>query len=366
MHTLQKIGKFEAISIIIIITINQIILNLPNTIIMSTGSSAWINVIYISIIAIAFCLLICKLFKPFPTNDIIDISEYLGGKILKTIIGILFIVFFIFIAGILVRYLSNSLKLIYFERAPLVFLLLLFFAPIAVGVKLGIKSISQVNLIFMPIILFSVLIIIFSTVKDFIPQRIYPIMGFGINKTFLTGLNNIFAFSGFAYIYFLAPILKHPKEFKKIALVSIIISAIYIFLSVVCLLMIFPFIPFSEEMLSVYLLTRMIEFGRFFQRIDAIFIFIWILSTLSFLTITSGLVTLLFKKITHIKNHKEMIYSVLSLIFSIALIIKNIANIKLVQNTVFKFIIIIFIFIISPLILIFANLKLKRRKSIEN
>ena len=54
MSTSQKIGTIEAIALIVIIIINQIILNLPNTIITSTGSSSWLNVIYITIIAIIF------------------------------------------------------------------------------------------------------------------------------------------------------------------------------------------------------------------------------------------------------------------------------------------------------------------------
>lgn len=366
MDSMQKIGKLEAASLIIMITINQIILNLPNTIIMNTGSSAWINVIYISIIAIIFCLLICKLFKPFPSDDILDVSEYLGGKLLKTIIGILYILFFIFIAAILLRYLAGSLKLVYFEKTPIVFLLLLFLAPVVISGKLGIKAISEVNLILMPALLISLLIILFSTAKNFIPENIYPIMGFGIDKTFLVGLSNIFAFSGFAYLYFLIPILKNPEDFRKIAISSTIISAIYLFLSVICLLMIFPYISFTDEILSVYLLTRMIEFGRFFQRVDAIFIFVWILSILSFLTFSSYLITNIFKKLTGIKYHKEMIYSVASLIFSISLIAKNIANIKFLQNVIFKYLIIILVFIITPIILILANLKLKRRNYHEN
>lgn len=366
MDSIQKIGKIEAASIIIMITINQIILNLPNTIIINTGSSAWINVIYISIIAIIFCFLMCKLFKPFPADDVIDISEYLGGKLLKNIMGILYILFFILTSGILLIYFANSLKLIYFENTPIVFLLLLFLAPVAIAGKLGIKSVSQVNLIITPVLLLSMLIILFSTAKNFVAERIYPIMGFGIDRTFIVGLSNIFAFSGFAYIYFLIPILNHPEEFKKIAVTSIIVSAIYLFLSVICLLMIFPFIPFSDELSSVYLLTRLIEFGTFFQRIDAIFIFIWILSTLSFLTFTSDLITNIFRKLTGTRNNTEMIYSVTAIIFSVALIFRNITNTNFLQNSILRYIVIILIFIITPIILILANLKLKRRTFHEN
>lgn len=365
MDTLQKIGKFEAAALIIMIAINQIILNLPNTLIVSTGSSAWINVIYISIIAIIFCILICKLFKPFASNDILDISNYLGGKILKNIIGVLYIAFFFLIAAVFLRYLATSLKLIYFQDSPITFLLILFLLAVTIAGKMGLKAVSEINLMFMPVLLFSLLIILFSTAKDFVPERIYPILGFGADKTFIYGISNIFAFSGFAYIYFLIPVLNHPEDFKKIAISSIIISAIYLFLSVICLLMTFPFITFTDELLSVYLLTRMIEFGSFFQRIDAIFIFIWILSILSFLTFTSKFIAIIFKKLTGIKRHREMIYSIAAILFGISLIFENVSNIKFLQNIIFKYIVIGLIFIITPIILILANLKFKRRISNE-
>lgn len=362
MNSLQKIGKIEAIALLVMITINQIIFNLPNTIISSTGSSAWLNVIVISIVAILFCLLICKLFKQFPTQDIVDISEYLGGKPLKTTIGILYILFFTFIAGVFLRYLASSLKLIYFEKSPIVFLLLLFLIPVVLTVRLGIKPLSQVNLIFTPIVLLSMLIILFSTAKDFVPERIFPILGFGADKTFLIGLNNIFTFSAFAYLYFLIPMLKDPKDFKKISIISTIISAIYLFLSVVCLLMMFPFISFSDEMLSVYLLTRLIEFGKFFQRVDAIFIFIWILSAFSFLSITTEFINRIFKKLTKIKNHTEITYSICAIIFSIALAFKDISDLKYIQNVLLKYIVILLVFVISVIVLILANLKHKKEK----
>lgn len=363
MNVLQKIGKLEAIALIIMISMNQIFLNLSNTIIVNVGSSAWINVIVISIVAILFCLLISKLFKPFPTQDIIDVSEYLGNKLLKTIIGILYILFFVFISSVILRYLTNSLKLIYFERSPLVFLLILFLIPVVFATRLGIKPISRVNLMFIPIVLISMIIILFSTLKDFVPQRIFPILGFGANETFLIGLNNIFTFSAFAYLYFLIPLLKKPEDFKKVAVSSIIISAIYIFLSVICLIMMFPFISFTDEMLSIYLLTRLIEFGKFFQRVDAIFVLIWILSAFSFLAITIEFINRILKKLAKLKTHKEMAYSISAIIFSLALAFGNLADMKHMQNVMLRYFVIILVFVISLIVLILANLKLKKEKS---
>ena len=43
----EKIGKFEAICLVLIIIVNEIVLNIPNLIIYSTASSAILNVIFI-------------------------------------------------------------------------------------------------------------------------------------------------------------------------------------------------------------------------------------------------------------------------------------------------------------------------------
>lgn len=366
MDSLQKIGKYEAMALIIMIAINQVFLNLSNNIISSTNASAWINVIYISIIAIIFCLLICKLFKPFGAKDIIDVSEFLGGKILKTIISIIYIAFFIFTAGIFLSYLVNTFKIIYFPKSPIIFLLLIFLIPIVIASKTGIKAISQINLMLLPLFIIIMFVLFFSTADNFVPERLFPILGFGADKTFITGLSNIFAFSSFAYLYFLIPILKEPKEFKKIAVTSTIVSAIYLFLSVICLLMLFPYITFTDELLSVYLLARIIEFGTFFQRVDAIFVFTCILSTLSVLTFTTSITANIFKKITSIKHSKQIIYSIATFIFGIAVIFKDVASLKFVEDIIWKYSVISIVFIISPILLIFANIKFKRRNKYEN
>ena len=46
-----KVDSKEAIFMMLIILINTVVLNVPNLIILSSGSSAIINVIYIGIIA---------------------------------------------------------------------------------------------------------------------------------------------------------------------------------------------------------------------------------------------------------------------------------------------------------------------------
>ena len=109
-----KIGNKEAIALLITITFNNLILSLTKSIIDHTSSSSLLNILYISIITIIFTCIICNLLNKFPTYDLIDISNYLGGKILKWIIGLLFIAYFIFFSGILLQIFSAFLQISYF------------------------------------------------------------------------------------------------------------------------------------------------------------------------------------------------------------------------------------------------------------
>ena len=89
---MEKINNREAIAMIISICINMAILVTSQIIIESCASSSILNTFYISIIAIAITFLICYLYKKFVGLSILDISEFLGGKPLKIIVGILFVI----------------------------------------------------------------------------------------------------------------------------------------------------------------------------------------------------------------------------------------------------------------------------------
>lgn len=266
MDKIEKIGTVEAICLIITVVVNQIIFNVPNIILLNTGSSSWINVIIISIIALTFTFIICKIFKKFPNQDIVDISYYLGGNFLKAIIGIAYILFFFILSVFFICYFANAIKLIYFNNTPLVILLILFIIPPFVINKYGFKSISSISLIFVPFILISIIILFFGSAEKFTIQHIFPILGFGVKETFFYGLTNIFAFSALGYIFFLNPFLKKSDDFKKVSLISIGISSVYLFLAIICLLLSFSFVALHDQMFSLYLLTRLLNFRFIFTK----------------------------------------------------------------------------------------------------
>ena len=361
MENTEKISSLEAIAFIVIVMINQVTLNIPSSILQTTGSSAWINVIYITIVAVMFCLLISRLYKPFSNYDIVDISEYLGGKFLKAVVGILYIIMFIGMSALILKYFSECLRLIYYPTTPILYILGYFVVATMLASMRGISGIIRNNLILLPFLLFSIIVIFASVAKSFVWQRAFPILGQGVNATFFSGLSNIFAFGGFANIYFLMPMLKDKKDFKTYSIVGIIISGLYLFLSVISLLLVFSYATTSRQMLAIYPLARLIEYGRFFQRIDGLFILFWILAAFSYISTNVVLAINIFQKITHVKNTKALAPCFSTLVLGFSLIIGSVADFIFFTDMLHKYYYLVLAFFITPAILILANVKWKRK-----
>lgn len=361
--TSAKLNTTEAVMLILTIVVTHTILSLPRNILTITKSATIINLIYISIIAFVIGYFICRLLKNFPSSDIIDISEFLGGKILKTIIGIIFIGYFIITSSVLLRNFCESLKIIYYPMTNIIFIMLLFVLALCVANRFDFYSTLKTNSLVLPFTLGSIFFLFFANINHFIPQRIFPIFGNGFFQTFGLGIINLASFGGIAHIYFLPPLLNEPSKLKKASLIGIFISAIYLILCVSTLLFMFSFFVDTNEITPLYNATRYIEFGNFFQRLESIFLLSWIAAFACYLSIVTKFSMLIFHKLTKIENPKELIDIFGLLIFAIAILPKNYAIYENFETNIYPTLVIGIVFIMSISILIFASiLKNKPRK----
>lgn len=356
----NKLTTREAISIICIISLCQLILNTPKIIINTCNTGSIINILYISLIALFVCIIISKLIKNFPSDDIIDISEKVGGNILKFIISIIFIIFFLLLILIALADFSYLLKCIYFQNAPLTFILLFFIIAALFANLTGFNSIQKTSTILLPIIIYSFLIIFLKSIPDMNLDDFTPILGYSYKSTFQTGLLNLFFFDFLILYLFIMPLLKRKNDIKKIIFTSFGINIISLIISILSLIAVFTAHINSSNINSLYFLTRSIKLSTFIEQVDAIYIFIWILSLFAYISILLFLITHILNKLFHFKDYKQTSYSILSILIGLSLIFTDLSEINFLEETLFKYFSIIITFGISLLILILGNLKQKR------
>lgn len=357
-----KIGNKEAIALLVTIAFNHIIMNITKSIVDLTASASLLNILYISIITIIFTSIICYFLNKFPTLDLIDISEYLGGKVLKWIIGLLFVGYFIFFAGVLLHLFSYCLEIIYFQLVKIIYIVALLVIAAVVACVMRHNAIYRSTLIIFPLLAVSTIFLFLADFRYLEFEKMYPIFGNGLYTTFVAGLSNMFAFQGLAYIYFLPPNLKEPKQIKKVAITSIVLSCIFLLISVAIILFMFNGFVETDELLPLYSAAKYVEFGSFVQKLDSTFVLIWIVGFVSYLSIALKFSSNILKKLTNIENENIFTFLLAIPLFLIGIWQRNYVVSMNFANTVYKYAFFILIIGISTLILLSATIKQKIRK----
>lgn len=354
----SKIGASEAIFIVLSVLAPFTVISLPRTLINETKSSSLLNIIFITVICLFLAYLIYILFKKFPGSDIIDVATFLGGSVFKNIIGIIFIMYFIGTSAILLRNFCESLKVVYYPFTDVMYLVLLFILATAITNSLGFNSTLKTITIIFPSILLSIALLFLGNLENFSFQKVFPILGDGFYNTFVAGLVNVGCFAGISYLYFIPPLLKDPSKFKKVSLLSVLFSGIFIFICLATLLFMFSIFVKTDETMPLFIVSRYIEFGSFFQRFESLFLLIWTMSFCGYLSIACKFSNHIFKRLFHINDSAPLIPIFVALIFSIALIPKNYATSYFLETSIYRYLSIGVIFL-GLFILILSNLKKK-------
>lgn len=359
-----RIGKAEAIALIVTIMINHAILNITKSILTGTNSSALLNTIYISLIALILSYIICICLNKFPTFDILDISNFLGGKVFKAIIGILFLVYFIFFSSILLKNFAICLQIIYYPNTNIFFIIMLFLIGSIFVCNLKYNALFRSNLLIIPFVIISVIILFIGNITNFNFENIFPILGYGLNETFFIGAGNIFAFQGLLHILFLPPRLKDITELKKITFISLLFSSFYLIISISIILFMFNSDVNSTLLMPLYSAVRYIEFGKFFQRLDSVFILTWIISFVSYLSIVINTCCNIVKKVTQVKSTRIITFLIAFAMLVVTFLAKNYAVSTFFADVVYKYAFFVILGISLAILLVgFVYKKSKNLKS---
>ena len=355
----KNITNFEAICFLVLLSIAGIVLSANKIIVQDCQSASILNSLFITFLSFVGVSILSILSKNFNGQNLLDISYFLGGKIVKNVVGIIFILYITFRISLFLRIISTTLQTVYYPMTHIIFIVALFCLTAAIICNLKSESLFKANVFITCIIFIAMVLIFIGNTKNYHYENIYPILGNGIKATFFSGASNIFAICTIAYLFFLPSKLKNPEQFSKIAFISVGLSGLFLILCTANTLFLFSDTLTNSEIFPLYLSVRYIEFGTFFQRLDSIFLFLCVIGFISLLCFNTYILTSIIKDITEVSDDKPLILPSLFTIFDLSLIIRKHSTIRLFDNNIAKILYIITAFILPFSILILANIKKK-------
>ena len=326
MHNKIIFGKWEATWLVTNMITTKILLNFARAMEETAGTAAWILSIYLFILANIGFFFISKLFKRFPSKDIIDISSEIGGITLRLLVGIITLLSLLFIDLLYLREFSENMKVIALTTSPLSYVMLFFIIGIITACFLGLEAITRLHAVGIPILVLAFVIVGSMSIKYWDLSYALPILGLGLDEIFINGSLNLSNYTELIFLFFLPPFLVSFKVFKTVGYRSIIIAGTALTGFTLSYILSFPYPVDTESFLPVYRMTRVIEYGRFIQRIEPLFLILWSSSALFLLSTSVYFTIYTFKKMFNLPYIRPLIIPFVIIAFNLAFIPKSLAE----------------------------------------
>ena len=319
-----KFGPQEAISLItIIIVTGGVCFTSPSSVAGYVGTAAW----YMTLISAATAALgftfVYLLLKRFPGKNIVEIFEITLGRFLGFIFSGLLLALFLLSPATILREFTEVSKVYVFPLSPPSYIMGLFIIGVMLLGILGLETQARFSRLVAPILLVTFVVGLILASQNYDLYKLTPILGYGIKRTIYHGLTRSSVYGYAVILAVIASSLQGTKHIKKIGYISIVASGILVSAATLAFTLTFPYYTAKEVTAPLYQMMALVDYGRFFQRFDALFFFVWDISTLITVSLELYIAASIYCKMFRIQNIKPVIIPFSIIMFTIALIPKD-------------------------------------------
>ncbi|MEB1808890.1 MAG: spore germination protein [Bacillaceae bacterium] len=297
------------------------------------GSDAWISVLLTGIIIQFLIFLFSKIGSRYPNCSLYDMFPITFGKYLGKFIILLYVVYFMLVAGLILILFNYIIEVWAFPRTPnWAFMIILASATYYLVVE-KVRVIARFYTI-VSILLISIIVLSLPVYTHFDIRYIMPIGQSGLLNIILGTKEAMLSLLGFEVFLFLFPFVEgSPKEkVVSASIANIIVTCYYTYLTFISLIFFSP-----EEFKLVpqpvlYLLNAFTY--TVLERIDIVFLAIWMISVMTSLMTYIYLASVGLSNISSTEEHRKMVPLAIGCSIIIGLIPRNILSIERWSSTI--------------------------------
>jgi hypothetical protein len=158
------------------------------------------------------------------------------------------------------------------------------------------------------------------------PDYLKPYWGYGMGNTLKIGFMRSSAYEEVLILVIIIKSISGKDSFKKAGLISLVLSGLIISISTLTYTMMFTYSMGGENLSGMFQMARSIYFSRYFQRVETIFLFPWVVSSLITAADAQYLALYAYSSAFRIRNYKPLILPFSFLIYVVAVIPKNVVE----------------------------------------
>ncbi|MCL5935392.1 MAG: spore germination protein [Firmicutes bacterium] len=242
------------------------------------------------------------------------------GKVAGTAVNVIYAVFFVIVGALFTRIFSEALIISALPRTPISILTTGYIAMGLLGSYLGLESLARSTRVTYPFVVAGIAILLFSLIPQWETTQLYPILGTGPVNVFLKGGASAGIISDILMAAVIVQSLHDPGMFGKITARAMLMGFTYLTVLELILIMTTAWNASQEYTMPFYNLSRLIYLGRYFQRVESIFIIIWGFAGMVKIAITLYSAAVVLAGTFKLPDYRPLIWPLALMIFTASLI----------------------------------------------
>lgn len=280
------LGVYELTALLALATGSRIFLSITEVMAKIGLSAGWMIPLFSMIFFLPSFYVYYRLLQIYPGESVVVIIERVWGRWLAAPILLVVWLNVMMIGALTVRQFTETFITITLPQTPISVLLAVELSLAAYASYMGLEVIGRTAFLMAPWIIIAILVILAGLIPYSNPRYLLPLWGAGLPKLLLNGALRSSLFLEILAIGVFAPALRRHKDLLAIGTITTFITGL-LYALVTALIMMSTSLSRTERIpYPLYFMARQIYFGRFLQRMEALFIIIWFIVSASALFLT--------------------------------------------------------------------------------
>lgn len=288
----RYLGKWELGCIVFNSCLYKIFTTYPRRFSEISGSASYLTALYTGILFLIGLYLVLRILKKYSVRDVLFRPNTVLGKVTGRLLRVLLAVYWLLSAAYALREFTAVLHNIAYTRSPNWFLMAFFLAGAAVTAFCGGKAVYRMHSLMVVWIGLGAAAIALLGLKYAEPLYLAPLLGNGADSVFGMGLSTLFLYTDSILIFQLIPRSRPDCNSERAVMTG---AALAVACNVALVLAAAMSQPASMEFVSaipIYPLTKAAYFGKFWSRMDAVYLIAFLLSGFLYLSMALHLLVL--------------------------------------------------------------------------
>lgn len=321
----RQITTLRAAAVISSTIIGVGILSFPRYMTAAGNSSAP----FIAVCGVAFSFisywLLASLCQRFPRETLFVFSRRLIGRPLAAVFSAVLLILFIVLTGLTVRQFGDVATTVLYKKTPIEATIFLMLFLCLLSSRRNIVKFSYIHFFYLPLIVGSIAFTVLISLKSVDLLNLQPVL-MPPTPVFWKGVRDAsYLFQSSFVVVLLIPFMEKPKQAVRAGALAITMSgAVYVLIVIASLGM----FGAEETKLLIYPtleMARSAAFGEgFLERLDAIFIIIWVISVYTTVYTTYYISAYLLQNLFAFRDQRMTSSMLLPLMFIISLMPSNV------------------------------------------